>query len=274
MIVVDSEKCDGCGQCVRICHEHCMELTEGSVSIDHEFCSMCTQCVAVCPRQALSWDHVLPVAYDESRLPSPDQLEELFKERRTIRFFRSEKIDRTLLEEIVGYGIYAPTNNFELRAIVVDDQATIEDFDGIIQRWNARIYNTFYRPRVLYALLRRLWPKRDYLEAKPKLEAALEAGRAIRELAAMIFIVGDKRTPLSVDSAQYALYNMILYAQVKQIGSSLWGPGRLFLNRHQVARECLGLGKHEQIFGTVLLGYAAVKFRNKVEGKTLDIEWR
>jgi hypothetical protein len=160
-----------------------------------------------------------------------------------------------------------------LRAIVVDDEDTIEDPDTIIQGWNVRIYNTFYRPRVVYALLRRFWPKRDYLQAKPKLEAALEAGRAIRQLAAMIFIVGDRRTPLSVDSAQFALYNIMLYAQARKIRSCLWGPGRLFLNKNRAARERLGLGKHERIFGSVLLGYPAVRFRNKVEGKALSIQW-
>jgi nitroreductase/Pyruvate/2-oxoacid:ferredoxin oxidoreductase delta subunit len=274
VIVVNTDKCEGCGQCVRICHEHCMALINDRLSIDYEYCSTCTQCVAVCARQALSWDGVPAVAYDESLLPSPEQLEELFKERRTIRYFRRDKIDRTLLEEIVGYGVYAPTNNFELRAIVVDDEETIDDLDLIIQQWNARIYNAFYKPRFVHALLRRFWPKRDYLEAKPKLEAALDAGRAIRRLAAMIFIVGDKRTPLSVDSAQYALYNMMLYAQVKGIGTCLWGPGRLFLNRNRAARELLGLGKHEQIFGSILVGYPTVRFRNKVEGKTLSIQWR
>ncbi|MGD2177305.1 MAG: hypothetical protein PVG71_05720 [Anaerolineae bacterium] len=170
-------------------------------------------------------------------------------------------------------GKSALPNNLELRAIVVDDEDTIEDPDTIIQGWNVRIYNTFYRPRVVYALLRRFWPKRDYLQAKPKLEAALEAGRAIRQLAAMIFIVGDRRTPLSVDSAQFALYNIMLYAQARKIRSCLWGPGRLFLNKNRAARERLGLGKHERIFGSVLLGYPAVRFRNKVEGKALSIQW-
>jgi len=273
MIVVDAEKCTGCGLCVRICHEHCIALVDGSVSVDDEYCSTCTQCIAVCPRQAVSWDGIQPEAYEKRRLPSADQLDELFKERRTIRFFRGDRIHRTLLEEIVGYGICAPTNNFELRAIVVDDGTVIEDLDGIIQQWNTRIYNTFYKPRIVRGLLRRFWPKRDYLQARPKLEAALEAGRAIPQLAAMVFIVGDRRTPLSVDSAQYALYNMMLYAQVKGIGSCLWGPGRIFLNKSKSARERLGLGKHERIFGAVLLGYPAVRFRNKVEGKTLSIQW-
>ncbi|MFQ5855559.1 MAG: nitroreductase family protein [Anaerolineae bacterium] len=99
-----------------------------------------------------------------------------------------------------------------------------------------------------------------------------EAGRWV-EGAAIVFIVGDKRIPLSVESAQYALSNMIFYAQAKGIGSCPWGPGQLFYDRSKPVRKRLGLQKREHILGTLLLGYPAVRFANKVEGKTLRIQW-
>jgi NAD-dependent dihydropyrimidine dehydrogenase PreA subunit/nitroreductase len=277
MIVVDKEKCIRCGSCVEICHEHCMALVDGDgdigVRIDYELCSTCTQCIAICPEQALSWDHVAPVAYEKTRLPSPQQLDELFKERRTIRTFTKDKIDRTLVEEIVGYGIYSPTNNFALRAIVVDDEEIIRELDRIILQYTLRIYNLFYKPKIVFHLLKRLASATGYLQAKPKLERSLETGYVLRDPAAIVFIAGDRRVPLSEASAQYALCNMILYAQVKGIGSRLWGPGQLFLDRRQAARERLGLQKHEHILGTLVLGHPAVRFQNKVEGKTLSIRW-
>jgi MinD superfamily P-loop ATPase len=82
-VVVDEKKCRGCGRCARICHEECIVLPGGSgdstALINHALCSTCTQCIAICPQQALAWDEVPPVAYDKSRLSSPEQLEELFK---------------------------------------------------------------------------------------------------------------------------------------------------------------------------------------------------
>jgi len=65
---------------------------------------------------------------------------------------------------------------------------------------------------------------------------------------------------------------MTFYAQARGIGSRLWGPGQLFYDRSKAVRKRLGLGKREHILGTVLLGYPAVKFRNKVQGKTLGIQ--
>jgi len=272
MITVDSDKCTGCALCVKICHEHCMTLMDDTLSIAHELCSTCTQCIAVCPHQALSWDGISPVAFDETRLPSPEQLDELFKERRTIRFFKKDKIDPTLLGEIIGYGIYSPTNNYALRAVVVDDQEIIKELDRISIRFVLWIYRVFFKSKAVFNLLRRITPALSPKD-KVKMENSLEKGYVLHNPAAIVFIVGDKRIGLSVESAQYALYNMILYAQVKGIGSCLWGAGKIFLDRSRVARELLGLQKHEHILGAVQMGYPAVKFSNKVEGKSLPIQW-
>ena len=98
MIIVDRVECRGCGQCARICHEQCIVLVgengHRSARVDHALCSTCTQCIAICPRQALSWEGVPPTAYDASRLPSAEQLAELFQQRRTVRCFSRNKIDR------------------------------------------------------------------------------------------------------------------------------------------------------------------------------------
>jgi nitroreductase/NAD-dependent dihydropyrimidine dehydrogenase PreA subunit len=272
MIVADKDKCTGCGLCVKICHEHCMVLTDDTISINYDLCSTCTQCIAVCPQQAISWDGVPPVAYDKTRLPSPEQLDELFKERRTIRFFKKDRVDRAILKEIVGYGIYAPTNNYNLRAIVVDDQEIIEALDLILMQFVSRVYKVVFKPRIVFNLIRRITPALDPKD-KVKMENALERGYAFHRPPAIVFIVGDKRIALSEASAQYALYNMILYAQAKGIGSCLWGAAEISLDRNKAARKRLGLGKHEHILGALGLGYPAVKFANKVEGKTLSIQW-
>jgi len=60
---------------------------------------------------------------------------------------------------------------------------------------------------------------------------------------------------------------------IQGIGSCLWGAGRIILDRSREARDWLGLHERERILGVLLLGYPAVTFRNKVEGRTLPVVW-
>jgi nitroreductase len=89
----------------------------------------------------------------------------------------------------------------------------------------------------------------------------------------MVFIVGEKRIPLSDASAQYALANMIYYAQAQGIGSCLCGNGPLFFDRDKRVRKRLKIQNREHILGALFLGYPAIKFMNKVDGKVMPIQW-
>jgi nitroreductase len=156
---------------------------------------------------------------------------------------------------------------------VVDDEEMIQALDHIVLKYVSRIYNVFYKPKIMSRLARMIGRSPDYLQAKPKLEAALERGYASHHPAAIVFVVGDRRKVLSEPSAQYVLYNMILYAQTKGIGSCLWANGPMFLDKNKAARERMSLHNNERIFGALLLGYPAVRFRNKVDGKRFGIQW-
>jgi nitroreductase/NAD-dependent dihydropyrimidine dehydrogenase PreA subunit len=274
MITVQAEKCSRCGLCADLCHESCINITDDGPSIDQRVCSTCTQCVAVCPTRALSWDDIPPATFDRQRLPLPAQLDELFRERRSIRRFKRSKIDRTLLEEIAGYGAFAPTHAFHLRAILVDDEALIDNLDQAIVKNCKWIYNLAYRMKLAGTLASWFGYAEEMSRARPKIEGTIETGHAFHSLpTAFIFIVGNKKVPLSEASAQYALANMMFYAQVKGVGSCLWANGPLFIDKNRTTRRQLGILPDERIFGAMYMGYPAVRFSNKVEGKRMDIRW-
>ena len=272
MVIVGAGKCIGCGSCVEICHEGRMRLEAGTVAIEHALCSTCTQCIAICPQEALSWDGVRPVPNDKSRLPTPEQLDELFKQRRTMRFFAADRIDRALLLEIAGYGIYAPTNNYHLQAIIVDDEDTIALLDRICTDTAAKIYRLIYKPKIVFNLLSKLTSSLKETD-RVKFEHVIARGYTLHKPPAIIFVVGEKWVAHSEASAQYYLYNMMLYAQAKGLGCCLWGGGKLLLNRSKTVRERLGMQRSEHILGIIVLGYPGVQFANKVEGKTLPVRW-
>ena len=276
MVIVDKKKCVGCGTCAKVCHEACISIVEKRASIDYSTCSTCTQCIAICAERALSWDGAVPTPFNRDLLPSSNQLGELFGERRTIRDFTQEPLDRELLEEIVSQGARAPTHNFHLRYIVINNPMLIDTFEKASFQFSSRVYRFLFRPWVVQrqvALLSR--PIREeFARAKPKLEAAVQRGRGFRSTpAALICVVGDRRVPLSVESAQYALYNMSLYAQVKGIGCQNLVGNRMVFNRNRGITDLLGLVKHERFFAIMGLGYPSIEFKNKVQGKRMQVQW-
>jgi Fe-S-cluster-containing hydrogenase component 2 len=276
MIIVDSNKCNCCRLCIQICHEYCIEQNNETIEINYRYCSTCTQCIAVCPSQALTWDNSEPVAFDKKQFPTSSQLDELLKERRTVRDFKKEKIKRELLNEITDYANYAPTHNFNMRLIIIDDDKFIEQIDKELYSFNIKLYRYIFKPKIIHTIIKIFTPDREfeYSKAKPKLEKSLKMEKAFRSFpAAILFIIADQRIPLSLESAQYALYNINLYALSKGIACRNMVGNQMFLNRSKVIWNLLGLQKHEKIFGTMALGYPAVKFSNKVTGKKMPVQW-
>jgi nitroreductase len=249
-----------------------MALIEGRLEIEVELCSTCTQCIAVCPAQALSWDGVPSVRYVEGRCATPEQLDELLKQRRTVRQYKATPVERELLEEVVAYGIYAPTNHYHLRALLIDDPEMLDRLQASGLRALKLLYNLFYRAKPVFALLSRLTPAMQAKD-KVKIEAGLARGKAFTQAPALVLIVGDASIAHAEASAHYALYNLILAAQVRGLGSTISGGIRLLLNPQRATRQMLGLRRGERILAALYLGYPAVRFRNKVEGKRLPIEW-
>ncbi|HUI70977.1 MAG TPA: nitroreductase family protein [Spirochaetia bacterium] len=276
MVVIDRVKCTGCGSCVKVCHEHCMALVGKTVEITFAACSTCTQCIAICPEKALSWDGVQPVGFDRALLPSAAQLEELLLERRTVRAFTSEPVAREELEGIVAAGPYAPTHAFNLRYVIIDDPQVIEAFDGAALGFSKRVYSLLFRPRLIRALAQvgpAVW-REEFNKALPKLETVIgrDSGFGPRP-AALVCIVGDKRVPLSLESAQYALYNISLAAQVAGLGCRNLVGNLMIFNRNREVRRALGLKQKERIFAIAGFGHPSVSFKNKVPGRKAKIQW-
>ena len=276
MIKIELEKCNACRLCIKICHESCLRMENDILTIDYKYCSTCTQCIAVCPQKAITWDNIEAKPFDKSLYPDSSQIAELLMERRTIRDYTNQKIDKLLLGEITSYAIYAPTHNFNLRAIIIDDEQIIKQIDYLIYRFSLNIYKWLYKPKIISSLIKIIAPDREfeYFKAKPKLENVQKRKSGFKtKPAAIIMIVGDKKVPLSLESAQYALYNIDLYAQSKGIACRNLVGNQMILNKNKKFRRQIGLDKNEKIFGTITMGYSAIKFRNKVYGKHIKIQW-
>ena len=139
-IEVESSRCNGCGVCTRICHEQAMTVQHGKVTINAALCSTCSQCIAICPERALSWRGVAASLRAQQRVPTPQQLDEMFKERRSVRAYTPERLARDELEAIATSAAYAPTNNYDFRLVIVDDPALLAALESLAHRMVRGVY--------------------------------------------------------------------------------------------------------------------------------------
>ena len=51
---VDESKCDGCGECARVCEYHALTVLGGRPVLFDHLCHSCGGCVLVCPKHAIS----------------------------------------------------------------------------------------------------------------------------------------------------------------------------------------------------------------------------
>lgn len=67
IIEIDREKCDGCGLCVRACHEGAIGLVEGKAKLlRDDYCDGMGDCLPACPAGAITFIEREAEAYNEA----------------------------------------------------------------------------------------------------------------------------------------------------------------------------------------------------------------
>ena len=66
IIVIDEEKCNGCGACAAACHEGAIGMVNGKAKLlRDDYCDGLGDCLPACPANAISFTHREAAAYDE-----------------------------------------------------------------------------------------------------------------------------------------------------------------------------------------------------------------
>ena len=77
IVVIDEEKCDGCGLCARACHEGAIGIVGGKAKLLREdYCDGLGDCLPACPQQAIQFEMREAPAYNEQAVLAAKQQKE------------------------------------------------------------------------------------------------------------------------------------------------------------------------------------------------------
>ena len=112
-IIIDNEKCIGCGSCVKYCVCSHLFITDQKASAAETDCIECGHCFAICPTNAIK---ITGYDCNEESIVSmtefdSDKLLSAMKSRRSIRQFKAKMIEEDKLQKILEAGRYAPTGS-------------------------------------------------------------------------------------------------------------------------------------------------------------------
>ena len=276
MVIVDSEKCIGCGACEKDCLLSEIHVIEGKAVPNNKTCFNCGHCVAICPvgavRPQTGEEEVVPMTAEECRVDT-DNLMNSFRFRRTIRTFQNKKIDREDLEKILEAGRISPTgmNSQEIRFVVFD-----RDLKELTERGLRALSDLakdyFADPEAPKAMVAysHMWKRMN----KQYFDEGID--RLFYDPAAVVVVLANtkynKLTP-PIDGA-IACANMEMLARSMGLGTCYIGFLLRAVLKEPSLKEFIGLKEHEELITAFSIGYPGVKYYRTVPRKKDKVEWR
>lgn len=254
-IKVDTEKCIGCGLCVKDCPATYLSIVDGKCVPSNGGCIECGHCFAVCPTEAVEMTN-----YDTSDCEAVTNMDEIIdsqkflgaiKSRRTIRQYKDTEIEEEKLNMILEAGRYSPTaaNGQKLTFTVLDENR--EE----IEKKCVSLFSFAFK----FAKSFDASAKRTKIDDKFFFKGA----------PAVILISG--KNPL--DGGIAAGY-MELMANSLGLGVLYSGFFQICYALSPKVRRLCGLPKGEKLQACMIIGYPNVKYKRTVPRKKLNMQER
>lgn len=278
---IDNTTCIKCGKCVKVCPAHILtqEFSKSEIGLQNiHTCISCGHCVAVCPTNSVIHskfpEHKVHTLNREE-LPTPEQVMELCRARRSNRAFLSSSVPEEYLKQIVEAAHLAPTasNGQEVSFTLVTNpkllkqisEVSIESFESTVKKANHPLIKPF---------IGLVAP--DAKEGLPHLEAVINKYRngydiILREAKAVLFFHTPVKSNFGKQDANLAYQNASLMAE--SLGVSQFYTGyvciSIDLDKKQKLAKLLNI--EGKIHAGMALAMPAFKFPKYIDRKDVEI---
>lgn len=268
---IDTSECVSCGTCASVCPVRIIEMDaeKHPKAIDgrEEFCINCGHCASVCPKGALSLESMpietlkeLPAGW---RL-SPEDVEPFFKGRRSIRAYKEDVVEKTVIEKIIDIARYAPSgiNRQPVYWAVIHDPKKVEELAGLTVEW-------------MRGLIAEKAPLAESLRFEGIVKAHEKGEDPVCRCAPHAAIVyGLKEDMLAPAACVIAMTHFELASIPFGLGTCWAGYLQMALNASAPARKAAGLSTKTTCHGAMLFGYPKFEYMCIPQRNAPKIIWR
>ena len=280
-------KCIGCERCVLVCPSFVLDMSGKKANVVRgEWCIGCGHCGAACPSEAILYDGMLFEKHPregEGPAVSPEVLNLLIRERRSVRNYTAAPVPKQILEKILDAGRYAPTgsNSQNVHYVVLTSLDQIEElrkmtigfYDKIFSRmknWPGRLLLSLLAGKKTVEYLRDSLPKVMYFQEQ------INQGKDRLFFHAPVVIITHAESWDSSSSfnCSVALYNCSLMAHTLGLGCCFNGILVNAVNHGQKIKRWLSIPADHRCLSAMALGYPNVKYPGLVQRHPPKVRWR
>ncbi|MEI7504476.1 MAG: nitroreductase family protein [Paludibacter sp.] len=289
-ILIDNEKCSGCGLCVEVCKDFNFEIKDYKVALSDKSifgCIACGHCMMICPTGAIQIEGRELSASDLFVLPDInlrakyDALLTLLQRRRSIREFKDIPVETEKVNQILDAAQTAPMglppsdvhvlvleNKTQVRAFAVEFSNYLEGIRWMVSKWFLGLMRPFWGKSNDEMMRCFIKPVFDvYVDSMKKGENWINYDAPL----AMYFYGSPYTDP--ADPIVAATYAMIA-GESLGLGTCMLGAVHPFIQNGGKARKFrekygIKFPSREGIF--VIFGYANVHYQKGVKRTFADI---